>query len=101
MVIRAFPEIKNLGILKKYATTLPKNWWLLSKLSIEDLKELEGAHETRNAYIARILREYGYVRELGEGIRRMFETMKTHELRLPQITSPNSSFVVILFHKGD
>lgn len=58
---------------------------LLSKLSIEDLKELEGAHETRNAYIARILREYGYVRKLGEGIRRMFESMKTHfeNLNLP------------------
>lgn len=72
---------------------------LLSKLTIEDLKELKGAHETRNTYLARVLREYGYIRELGEGIRRMFELMKSNELVEPQISSPNKSFIVTLFHK--
>lgn len=72
---------------------------LLSKLTIEDLKELKGAHETRNTYIARVLREYGYIRELGEGIRRMFELMKNNELVEPQIASPNKSFIVTLFYK--
>ncbi len=72
---------------------------LLSKLTIEDLKELKGAHETRNTYIARVLREYGYIRELGEGMRRMFELMKSNELVEPQITSPNKSFIVTLFYK--
>ncbi|MDN3203404.1 ATP-binding protein [Algoriphagus sediminis] len=72
---------------------------LLSKLTIEDLKELKGAHETRNAYVARVLREYGYIRELGEGIRRMFEVMKSNELIEPQIASPNKSFIVTLFYK--
>ena len=72
---------------------------LLSKLTIEDLKELKGAHETRNTYIARVLREYGYIRELGEGIRRMFELMKSNELVEPDISSPNKSFIVTLFYK--
>jgi len=72
---------------------------LLSKLTIDDLKELKGAHETRNAYLARVLREYGYIRELGEGIRRMFEIMKSNELLEPQISSPNKSFIVTLFNK--
>lgn len=72
---------------------------LLSKLTIEDLKELKGAHETRNTYVARVLREYGYIRELGEGIRRMFEIMKSNELIEPQIVSPNKSFIVTLFYK--
>lgn len=72
---------------------------LLSKLTIEDLKELKGAHETRNTYVARVLREFGYIRELGEGIRRMFELMKSNELVEPQIASPNKSFIVTLFHK--
>jgi|694.fasta_scaffold50226_6 ATP-dependent DNA helicase RecG len=72
---------------------------LLSKYTIEDLKELKGAHETRNTYIARVLREFGYIRELGEGIRRMFELMKSNELVEPQILSPNKSFIVILFYK--
>ncbi len=72
---------------------------LLSKYTIEDLKELKGAHETRNTYLARVLREFGYVRELGEGIRRMFELMKSNELVEPQISSPNKSFIVALFYK--
>lgn len=72
---------------------------LLSKYTIEDLKELKGAHETRNTYIARVLREFGYIRELGEGIRRMFELMKSNELVEPQISSPNKSFIVALFYK--
>lgn len=74
---------------------------LLSKLTIEDLKELKGAHETRNTYIARVLREYGYVRELGEGIRRMYELMKSHDMAEPQIASPNKSFIVTLFRLTD
>ena len=72
---------------------------LLSKYTIEDLKELKGAHETRNTYLARVLREYGYVRELGEGIRRIFEIMKSNELVEPQLSSPNKSFIVTLFYK--
>ncbi|MEM9887115.1 MAG: ATP-binding protein [Bacteroidota bacterium] len=72
---------------------------LLSKLTIEDLKELRGAHETRNTYVARVLREFGYIRELGEGIRRMFELMKSNELVEPEISSPNKSFIVTLFYK--
>ncbi len=72
---------------------------LLSKYTIEDLKELKGAHETRNTYIARVLREFGYIRELGEGIRRMFALMKSNELVEPEISSPNKSFIVSLFYK--
>ncbi|NJO00552.1 MAG: hypothetical protein HC880_01705 [Bacteroidia bacterium] len=72
---------------------------LLSKLTIEDLEELKGAHETRNAYVARVLREYGYIRELGEGMRRMFELMNKNELVPPKIESPNKSFIVTLFYK--
>ena len=72
---------------------------LLSKLTINDLKELRGAHETRNTYVSRVLREYGYIRELGEGMRRMFELMKSNELVEPQIASPNKSFIVTLYYK--
>ncbi|NET01918.1 MAG: hypothetical protein F6K61_15355 [Sphaerospermopsis sp. SIO1G1] len=72
---------------------------LLSKYTIKDLKELKGAHETRNTYVAKVLREFGYIRELGEGIRRMFELMKSNELVEPEISSPNKSFIVSLFYK--
>ncbi len=72
---------------------------LLSSLTIKDLEELKGVHQTRNTYVGRALREYGYIRELGEGIRRMFDLMKSNELVPPKIESPNKSFIVSLFYK--
>jgi ATP-dependent DNA helicase RecG len=72
---------------------------LLSSITVEDLEELKGVHQTRNTYIGRVLREYGYIRELGEGIRRMFDLMKSNELVPPKIESPNKSFIVTLFYK--
>jgi ATP-dependent DNA helicase RecG len=72
---------------------------LLSSISIKDLEELKGIHQTRNTYIARVLREFGYIRELGEGIRRIFELMKSNDLVKPKIESPNKSFIVTLFYK--
>ena len=72
---------------------------LLTSLTIKDLEELKGVHQTRNTYIGRTLREFGYVRELGEGIRRMYELMKSNELIPPKIESPNKSFIVSLFYK--
>jgi ATP-dependent DNA helicase RecG len=72
---------------------------LLSSITIKDLQELKGVHQTRNTYIGRVLREFGYIRELGEGIRRMYELMKSNELVAPKIESPNKSFIVTLFYK--
>jgi len=70
---------------------------LLSSLSINDLEELKGVHQSRNTYIARVLREFGYVRELGEGIKRIFELMKNFDHKMPKIESPNQSFIVTFF----
>ena len=72
---------------------------LLSSISIKDLEELKGVHQSRNTYIARVLREFGYIRELGEGIKRIFELMKSNDLVNPKIESPNKSFIVTLYHK--
>jgi ATP-dependent DNA helicase RecG len=72
---------------------------LLSSITIKDLQELKGVHQTRNTYVGRVLREFGYIRELGEGIRRMYELMKNNELVAPKIESPNKSFIVSLFYK--
>lgn len=40
---------------------------LLSTISLEDIKSLKGVHESRNPLIARVLREVGLIREMGEG----------------------------------
>lgn len=72
---------------------------LLSSITIKDLEELKGVHQSRNVYIARVLREFGYIRELGEGIKRIFDLMKSNDLVKPKIESPNKSFIVTLYYK--
>lgn len=80
-------EIKNPGAL-------------LSSVSILDLEELKGAHESRNALIAKVLRENKFMRELGEGMRRMFEVMAENELQKPELRSDGTSFSVTLSHRS-
>ena len=67
---------------------------LLSSISIRDLEELKGVHQSRNSYVARVLREFGYVRELGEGMKRIFESMQKNGFERPRLESPNKSFVI-------
>lgn len=71
---------------------------LLSSVSIEELLKLQGAHQSRNALVARVLRELGYMRELGEGMRRMFDLMRVNELIPPELQSSGKSFIVTLRH---
>lgn len=48
---------------------------LLSTITINNLTQLEGAHESRNSLIARVLRENRLMREIGEGMKRIFSLM--------------------------
>lgn len=73
---------------------------LLSNLTIGDLVELQGAHESRNAFVARVLRENKFMRELGEGMKRMFESMEENELQKPSLYSDPTSFGVTLTKKS-
>ncbi|MEZ4525536.1 MAG: ATP-binding protein [Desulfobacterales bacterium] len=73
---------------------------LLSTLTIKNLEELQGAHESRNVFIAKILRENKYMRELGEGMKRMFELMELRELQKPVLYSNDIWFTITLPHKS-
>lgn len=72
---------------------------LLSSISVKDLESLSGQHQSRNTYIARVLRETGFIRELGEGIRRIYELMKSNDMVFPKILSNNKTFSITLFYK--
>lgn len=72
---------------------------LVSPVTVDDLKAMKGIHQSRNSYLSRTLREVGYMRELGEGIRRIFELMKSSELALPHIESDRESFSLSLYHR--
>lgn len=73
---------------------------LLSTVSLDEIRDLEGAHESRNPLIARVLREVGLVREMGEGIRRIFEVMRSSALAVPQLSTDAHTFKVSLFNRS-
>ena len=49
--------------------------------------------------MTRVLRELGYMRELGEGIRRMYELMQSNDLSAPEFKCGNNLFSITLSHK--
>ena len=69
---------------------------LLSTLTIKNLYELEGSHESRNALIGRVLRESKLMRELGEGMKRIFNSMQAQALAKPELYSNGLWFRVTL-----
>ena len=72
---------------------------LLSSLALSDIMSLRGSHQSRNSYVTRTLREMGIMRELGEGMRRIFEVMKSSELAQPEILSDTNLFSLKLHHR--
>lgn len=73
---------------------------LLSNVSIAELKKLKGLHESRNVLVSRSLRELGYMREMGEGLMRIYRLMKDHDLVEPELKSDLESFTIVLHHKS-
>jgi ATP-dependent DNA helicase RecG len=73
---------------------------LLSTVSIAGIKSLEGVHQSRNTVVARTLRELGYMREMGEGFRRIYQLMRAHDLVEPELAADDQSFVVSLRHES-
>jgi len=64
----------------------------ISTLTIKNLYELEGFHESRNSPIARVLRENNLMSALGEGVKRIFGSMQEQELQKPDdIITPHKS----------
>ena len=73
---------------------------LLSTVKLTELRQGAGVHDSRNTYIARVLRELGYMQEMGEGIRRISALMNGHELAPPEIDSVDHSFLMTFSHKN-
>lgn len=67
---------------------------LLSTVKLAELRQGSGVHDSRNTYVARVLRELGYMQEMGEGIRRINALLNGHELAPPDIDSVDHSFVM-------
>lgn len=55
-------------------------------VTMERLRSRERIHASRNPLIVRVLSDLGYMREVGEGIPRMFEEMERNGLFPPELT---------------
>jgi len=73
---------------------------LLSTVRLSELREGEGVHDSRNAYIARVLRVLGYMQEMGEGIRRISALLDGLELVPPEINSVDHSFLISFYQRN-
>lgn len=73
---------------------------LLSSMRIEDIVNQRGVHQSRNTHVSRVLRELGYMRELGEGMRRIYDLMHRNELAPPDLISNHDSFSITLTNKA-
>lgn len=69
---------------------------LLSTITVQGLEQLQGVHESRNPLIARVLRESKFMRELGEGMKRIFESMEQRDIEKPRLYSNTNSFSITL-----
>jgi ATP-dependent DNA helicase RecG len=70
---------------------------LVEPVTLEHLVRRERIHASRNPRIVRVLTDWGYMRELGEGVPRMFEVMEREGLKPPEFQmEAGTIFTVIL-----
>ena len=65
-------------------------------VTLEQLQQHKSIHCSRNPLIVRVLADLGYLREMGEGIPRMFQEMEHYGLRAPEFCNEGFFFVVTL-----
>lgn len=63
--------------------------------NIVDLKNMRYTRYSRNPMIARVLSELGWVKELNEGVKRIYEEMENFFLKEPEYSEPNSNSVLL------
>lgn len=67
-----------------------------SPVTIEQLRRQQRVHFSRNPLIVRVLADLGYLKEMGEGIPRMFQEMEQHGLQAPEFSTEGFIFTVTL-----
>src|SRR5882724_3798664 len=65
-------------------------------VSLEQLRQHRSIHFSRNPLIVRVLADLGYLKEMGEGIPRIFQEMAHHGLRSPEFSAEGFLFIVTL-----
>jgi len=65
-------------------------------VTLEQLRQQKSIHFSRNPLIVRALADLGYLREMGEGVPRMFQEMETYGLHPPELSVEGFIFSVTL-----
>ncbi len=68
--------------------------------NIVTVDNIQHTRYSRNPHIARILVDFGWVRELNEGVRRIFADMKASALSAPTYSEPDQRYVQIILRNG-
>lgn len=63
--------------------------------NIVDLDNMKHTRYSRNPIIARILSELGWVKELNEGVKRIYQEMEKYFLKAPEYSEPNGNSVLL------
>ncbi|MDX9978355.1 MAG: ATP-binding protein [Candidatus Cloacimonadales bacterium] len=63
--------------------------------NVVDLKNMKYTRYSRNPVIARVLSEFGWVKELNEGVKRIYEEMEKYFLDAPEYSEPNDNSVLL------
>jgi ATP-dependent DNA helicase RecG len=70
---------------------------LIEPITLERLQKRERIHASRNPRIVRVLTDFGYMREQGEGIPRMFDVMERQGMYPPELRmEAGAIFTVVL-----
>lgn len=68
--------------------------------NIVTLENMKYIRFSRNPRIARILTEFGWVKELNEGVNRIYDEMQSFFLRDPQYSEPNDQAVLLVLENS-
>lgn len=69
---------------------------LPTPITLDHLNRGQRVHFSRNPLLVRVLSDLGYMREIGEGIPRMFQEMEQNALRPPEFFTEGFFFTVTL-----
>jgi ATP-dependent DNA helicase RecG len=65
-------------------------------VTLEQLRQQKSLHFSRNPLIVRVLADLGYLKEMGEGVPRMYQEMETYGLNPPELSVDGFVFSVTL-----
>lgn len=68
--------------------------------NIVTLENMLNTRYSRNPRIARVLSEFGWVKELNEGVKRIYDEMQTLFLKSPTYTEPNQNSVLLVLENS-